>query len=135
MFVNAYSYFYILSWLCANCHEKHPANYRGCIIHKQLQQKKYPTLRDRNIPQPATPSAQAGPIQTGITYAQGTQHTNAQVTQGQHSRPQPNVETPPSANMEQPSNDLQELKHVMTNPVNQMNTLINLISALVTKTK
>ena len=33
--------------LCVNCHEKHPANYRGCIIHKQLQQKMYPALRNR----------------------------------------------------------------------------------------
>ncbi|PNF22850.1 hypothetical protein B7P43_G16778 [Cryptotermes secundus] len=33
--------------ICANCKEHHPANYRGCIVHKQLQQKLYPTLRDR----------------------------------------------------------------------------------------
>ena len=27
---------------CFNCNEKHPANYRGCAVHKQLQQKIYP---------------------------------------------------------------------------------------------
>jgi len=24
---------------CANCNEKHPAKYRGCMVHKQVQQK------------------------------------------------------------------------------------------------
>lgn len=32
---------------CANCMGKHPANYRGCMVHKQLQQKMYPTLREK----------------------------------------------------------------------------------------
>lgn len=27
---------------CANCGEQHPANYRGCIVHKQLQQRRSP---------------------------------------------------------------------------------------------
>ena len=24
---------------CVNCNEKHPANYKGCMVHNQIQQK------------------------------------------------------------------------------------------------
>ena len=111
---------------CANCNEPHPANYRGCIIHKQLQQKLYPTLRVRQTLQTSTPTDQTRPVQAGISYAE--------VTQGQHSRPQPNAATTRTISMEQPSNDLGELKQMMTDLINQMDTLLNLISALVSKT-
>lgn len=30
---------------CANCNGNHPANYRGCEVHMQLQQRIYPALR------------------------------------------------------------------------------------------
>jgi hypothetical protein len=36
---------------CANCSDQHPANYRGCTVHKQLQQQLYPKLRDRQLHQ------------------------------------------------------------------------------------
>jgi hypothetical protein len=111
--------------LCVNCHEKHPVNYRGCIIHKQLQQKMYPAMRNRNTPQPATPSAKARPIQTGVTYAQATKE--------QHGRPQPNQTTSQTTISEQRPNEQGELKQMMTNLINQMNILINLITALVSK--
>ena len=45
---------------CVNCNEKHPANYRGCMVHKQIQQKLYPRLWERKI---AT-----RPIQSDVTY-------------------------------------------------------------------
>ena len=50
---------------CVNCYENHPANYRGRMVNKQIQQKIYPRLRERNI---AT-----RPIQSGVTYAQVVQ--------------------------------------------------------------
>lgn len=34
--------------ICANCGGDHPASYKGCIVRKQLQQKLFPTLRDKN---------------------------------------------------------------------------------------
>uniref|UniRef100_A0A1B0CIJ5 Putative nucleic-acid-binding protein from transposon x-element n=1 Tax=Lutzomyia longipalpis TaxID=7200 RepID=A0A1B0CIJ5_LUTLO len=32
---------------CANCGGAHPANYRGCEVHKQLQEKYFPRLREK----------------------------------------------------------------------------------------
>jgi hypothetical protein len=50
---------------CVNCNVKHPANYRGCTVHKEIKQKMYPRLRERNI---AT-----GPVQSGVTYVHAVQ--------------------------------------------------------------
>jgi hypothetical protein len=86
----------------------------------------YPTLRARQILQNSTFTDQTKPTQAGFTYAQ--------LTQGQHGRLQPNSATTQTTNVEQSSNDLGELKEMMKNLINQMNTLLNLISALVFKT-
>lgn len=32
---------------CTNCDQNHPANYRGCSVYKELQQKRFPTLRNK----------------------------------------------------------------------------------------
>jgi len=69
---------------CVNCHENHPANYRGCKIHKQIQQKMYPRLRERLI--------ETRPPPTGVTYAQ---------VAGQTKLPQTNV-----------SNLLLQIRHI-----------------------
>jgi hypothetical protein len=82
---------------CINCNAKHPANYRGCTVHKQLQQKIYSGLRERNI---AT-----RPIQSGVTYAQAVQ--------GQTEIPQTNVTQLNPTNMTQLANDLTKLKQIM----------------------
>jgi hypothetical protein len=104
---------------CVNCSDQHPANYRGCLVHKQLQQNFYPTLRERKI--------QIRPLQTGITYFQAAQQLpNIAVTQESRTI---------SSGMVQPSNDLVELRQMMKALMDQMGTLINLMSTLVNKTK
>ena len=100
---------------CVNCNEKHPANYRGCMVHNppKIQSR----LRERNI---AT-----RPIQSGVTYAPAVQgHTEI---------PQTNVTQLNQTNMSQLANDLTELKQMMDNLMDQIGTLINLISELVNK--
>ena len=80
------------------------------MVNKQFQQKIYPRLRERNI---AT-----RPIQ---------------VVQGQSDIPQTNVTQLNATHMTQPANDLIELRQITKNLMDQMGTLINLISALVNK--
>jgi hypothetical protein len=55
---------------CANCNEHHPSNYRRCVVHKHIQQKTYPKLRERHIPTTPIQPVATRPIQTGVTYAQ-----------------------------------------------------------------
>jgi hypothetical protein len=102
---------------CVNCHEKHPANYRGCIVHKQIQQKMYPRMRERLI--------ETRPPPTGVTYTQATQ--------GRPELPQTKEPQPNAPNMTQSTNDLTELRQMMKNLLDQMGTLINLITALISK--
>ena len=50
------------------CTGNHPANYKGCTVYKQLQQKSFPTLRRREPNHPSTqPQAQ---IEENQTYAE-----------------------------------------------------------------
>jgi hypothetical protein len=65
------------------------------------------------------------PVQPGVKYAQ--------VVQGQTEIPQTNVTQTHPTTMTQPANDLTELKQMMKKMMDQMGTLINLISALVNK--
>lgn len=104
--------------ICANCKEHHPANYRGCIVHKQLQQKLYPTLRDRTNYSRVT--------QPGVTYAQ---ITKPQVIQPIPFEDQSNLPT-----TSQPVHEFTELKQMMKQLMDQMGTLLNLITALIAKT-
>lgn len=43
---------------CANCGGPHPANYRGCVIAKELQMRREKTLQDRNRNNQRTTTAQ-----------------------------------------------------------------------------
>jgi len=88
------------------------------MTHKQIQQKKYPRLRERLM--------EIRPPPTGVTYAQDAQ--------GQNKLPQKNVLQPHKTDKTHPSNDLTELKQMMKNLLDQMGTLINLITALISKT-
>jgi hypothetical protein len=58
---------------CANCGEQHPANYRGCTVHKQLQQQLYPKLRDRLTSQYPPSTGAQNPYSAATTYAQAAQ--------------------------------------------------------------
>jgi len=57
----------------------------------------------------------------------------AEVVQGQTELPQVNVTQLNPTNMTQPADDLTEPKQIMKNLMAQMETLINLLSALATK--
>jgi len=87
------------------------------MIHKQIQQKMYPRLRERLI--------ETRPPPTGLPYAQ--------VAQGQTKLPQTNVSQPHTTDTAHPANDLTELKQMMKNLLDQMGTLISLITALISK--
>jgi hypothetical protein len=79
---------------CVNCNEKQPANYRGRMVNKQIQQKIYPRLRERNIA--------ARPIQSGVTYTQVVQE-KTEISQTSVTQLNP-------THMTQLANDLTELK-------------------------
>ena len=73
---------------CANCGDQHPANYRGCMVHKQLQQQLYTKLRDRHIPQSPITTGAYKPNPTATTYAQAAKRQpNIQRLPSPHTHP------------------------------------------------
>jgi len=88
------------------------------MIHKQIQHKIHPRLCEHLLETRRPP--------TGATYVK--------VARGQTKLPQTNVSQPPTTDTSpHPANELAELKHMMKNLLEQMGTLINLITALFSK--
>ena len=108
--------------LCVLCNGNHPANYRGCEIHKELKEKKYPTLRSRQPVQTQNiPADKSSQVHAGVSYAQAVKEDSQQ----SKSEPKQNNS----------KNDLSELKSMMKSLMEQMGTMISLLSVLVTKIK
>lgn len=107
---------------CVHCEGNHPANYKGCSIYKQLQKSKFPALRKKvNSPfEPAPVSQQREPVnqqfrREGISYAeQLRQQSNEELNNNN-------------------SSDFSELKNMITGLVQQMSTMLNLLTTLVKK--
>jgi len=113
------------------CKEKHPANYKGCSVYKELQEKHFPALRRKeprlnNDEQPS--SSRTIP---GMTYSAAARYAE----------PQPN--TQPGQDAQTTSNTLQstfsadiiELKGMIKTLVQQMSTMLNLLTTLISKQK
>lgn len=107
---------------CVNCSENHPANYRGCIVHKQLQQKLYPKQREKKINR----VYQQQTLRPGISYAHAaTQQSMQHVSNDQNQLNSQMIISQPT--------DLTELKTMMKDLITQMGTMMNLITVLVNK--
>lgn len=112
---------------CYNCGGNHPASYKGCNVRKQLQKKLFPALREkRNIQQPNAFSA--GQVQPNIMYSQIVQGT-AQQTSSNH---QPQQQQTTAATIaQQPINN--KLEEMMSQLMGRMDTMLNLLTALIAK--
>ena len=105
--------------ICVNCQEHHPANYRGCVVHKQLQQKIYPALLQRILPSRS--------LQSGMTYARALTYEAQQLNTAsdtQHQTASPKT---------QQTSDLTNLKEMMKKLMKQMGTLLNLLTTFITR--
>lgn len=119
---------------CALCEGNHPANYKGCHVYKELQKIKHPALRKKEIPcdysttTRITPSQQPGKsLIPGITYAK------ALINESPRPREESNLEQPSITQSHQQLNDTAELKNMMKGLMEQMSTMLNLLTTLVTK--
>lgn len=103
---------------CVNCGGDHPANYRGCLVHKQLQQKLYPALREKSNPQTRPTPIQY--TQPGMSYAQTVSNNKTQ-----------NNQAIPLVN--QPATNMNKLEVMMSKLMEQMSTMLNLLTTVVSK--
>lgn len=117
---------------CVLCNGNHPANYRGCtILHKELQKSTYPGLRKKST-DTANPLK---PISTSQKHVMpDVPYSQAVAGHSLHFQPTttPTTVPQPTASYQQTS-DMQELKQMLKGLMEQMGTMLNLLTALVAK--
>lgn len=110
---------------CVLCGDEHPANYKGCTVYKELQQKHYPTLRQRNPITNNSTEASGSRHVPGISYADATKATSTD-----NINPADKNATNTNSSS---ATDIAELKSMMKTLIEQMGTMLNLITALINK--
>lgn len=110
--------------VCVNCGDHHAANFKGCQIYQELKNKMFPQLRTKNtLRQPGPSNMQ--PKQSkpeNIEYEKVRENmTFADI-----------LKTPPPKTV---SNDMAELKDMMKQLMNQMSTMLNLLTTVIAKMK
>lgn len=130
---------------CTNCNLKHPANFRGCSVYKELQAKAFPTLRKKQNSNPhntpinsqSLPNMNSFPplpinrnqTQQGPSYAQ----MSANVTNNQqpHLNPQQNqMPTVMPHQQQQPQNNLEQM---LTKMMEKMDKMLDLLITMIGK--
>ncbi|XP_037942832.1 uncharacterized protein LOC119675697 [Teleopsis dalmanni] len=103
---------------CVLCEGNHPANYKGCTVYKQLQKKAFPALR-RKI----------------TTDTERQQNTKLNVTSQTYANvvKSNNINTQEHVNSAQ-QNDFPELKSMLKTVMEQMSSMLNLLTAFVANT-
>lgn len=86
---------------CVNCGGDHPANFRGCLVHKQLQKK----TTEHNLP--------------GTSYAQIICNSRAQ-----------NIQELPNT---LPINNITKLEEMLSKLMEQIGTMLQILTAVVNK--
>lgn len=77
---------------CSNCAEAHPANYRGCIVAKELQKRRQQQKPSKEKPKPSTFTSRRTTEQ--VSYAEAAQGNNkTQNNIQQQSKPREDIST------------------------------------------
>lgn len=117
---------------CVLCNGNHPANYKGCTVYKQLQKATFPPLRKK---QTTTTTHGSNPetsmYQPGISYAQKAMVVPHFEHPSRNHQPN-NYQQPPNSTTLQ-TNDILELKDMIKNLVEKMDSMLNILTALVAK--
>jgi hypothetical protein len=147
---------------CALCLGSHPANYKGCAIYKEIQNRKFPQLREKIIESKPKPNRNqtdlSRPVNSSISFAQITKGINNQYAnqRSQYSNnKQRNVENnnqPEQPNQysdneqryvndnnqseqPKPTQQTNKLEQMMEKLMERMDTMLNLLTTLVSKIK
>lgn len=108
---------------CVLCNGNHPANYKGCTVYKEIQTRKYPPPRPRQTINPTQQTTVTQIVQPDISYAQ--------IARGQPQHTQHTDNKSPE-HTNQPANS-NKLEDMMTQLMQRMDTMLNLLTILVSK--
>jgi len=112
---------------CALCDGNHPANYKGCTIYKDLQKRTFPPLRINQTRTYQQVLPQSHNSQRSSYAAVLTSH------QIQPVPPPTHPQTPLHVNLQPTTSAIQEMQVILKGIMEQMSTMLNLLTALITK--
>jgi hypothetical protein len=114
---------------CVLCNGNHPAKYKGCTVYKDLQMKTFPPLR-RNREGKHTYALPQPHITSASSYATALKSS---LTPPTIVDSQPEQQNTHRQQQHPPQTDIQELKAMMEGFMEQMGTMLNLLTTLVSK--
>jgi len=114
---------------CILCDGNHPANYKGCTVYKEIQKRTFPPLRNKPDGTPSTalphPFIRLGTSYSAALKSQQHQYETATVTIHQIPTQQQQINPPTS--------DILLLKNMMKGLMEQMSTMLNLLTTVISK--
>lgn len=122
---------------CVLCNGDHPANYKGCSIYQNIKSKSFPPLREKIPPNNSSnmPIVSPPPIVEEIILPPRpkpqptSKYTYAQATN-------PSVSSADNLNLSQTLNTFfEKFEKLMTQQAQQIGTLINLLTTVISKLK
>lgn len=116
---------------CVLCSGNHPANYKGCTIYKEIQKRKFPTLREKTISPPAKPMPSPYlPTKHMTTTTQDT--NNGTMTYAMKLKSKPD-ETNDTQNISHINSAITKMENMMTTLIQNMNNMFIIINKLLNK--
>jgi hypothetical protein len=133
---------------CVLCSGEHPASYKGCPAYKEVRDKQFPPLRKKSPgagegKQDASPNtarsnqASTSLVTDGVTFAQATSRSSADIKADSNKVP-PGPET-----HEQVTGSLNDIiqnsfarfEHILSKQAEQISTLLNLLTTVLSRLK
>jgi hypothetical protein len=114
---------------CVLCDGNHPANYKGCSVYKEIQQRTFPPLRNRPVTKPSV-------TQPHLTTSPSTSYSTALKSQPpphESATEHPSLVSTPQTPNNPPTSEILEIKNIMKGLTEQISTLIHLLTTVISK--
>jgi hypothetical protein len=114
---------------CVLCNGNHPANYKGCTVYKEIQKRTFPPLRNKlegkRLAAEPHPHTRPGTSYSAALTSQQQQYETATSSMQQIPTQQQQINPQPS--------EIHKLKTMMKRFMEQMNTMLHLLTTVVSK--
>lgn len=114
---------------CALCTGTHPANYKGCQVYKEMQNRKYPALRPKQVAQQPQAQNNSG---TSTQSPSRTVTPNVSFSQIVQATKQQTENNNPNQNIAHSTQTHNKLENMMITLMQRMDTMLNLLTTVIT---
>lgn len=120
---------------CVLCSGSHPANYRGCSVYKEVQTRRFPSLRTKIVHKSqdttnVNPNPSYGLV-NGVTYAEKLKETTSKANITNENQQTDNMK---NQEHQGEQSSILRLENMMEKLMCKMDTILNLLTTIVSKT-